>query len=85
MSETDRLADQIRRAFEGEAWHGDSLLEILAGVNAKTAAARSIPNAHTIWELLLHIQVWDDASIRRAGGTAVQPTGEKALQFFQPR
>jgi uncharacterized damage-inducible protein DinB len=77
MSETDRLADQIRRAFEGEAWHGDSLLEILAGVNAKTAAARPIPNAHTIWELLLHIQVWDDASIRRAGGTAVQPTGEK--------
>jgi uncharacterized damage-inducible protein DinB len=77
MSETARLADQIRRAFEGEAWHGDSLLEILAGVNAKTAAARPIPNAHTIWELLLHIQVWDDASIRRAGGTAVQPTGEK--------
>jgi uncharacterized damage-inducible protein DinB len=77
MSETARLADQIRRAFEGEAWHGDSLLEILAGVSAKTAAAHPIPNAHSIWELLLHIQAWDDVTIRRAGGTAVQPTGEK--------
>jgi uncharacterized damage-inducible protein DinB len=77
MSETARLADQIRRAFEGEAWHGDSLLEILAEVNAKTAAAHPIPNAHSIWELVLHIQVWDDVTIRRAGGTAVQPTGEK--------
>jgi uncharacterized damage-inducible protein DinB len=77
MSETAQLADQIRRAFEGEAWHGDSLLEILAGVSAKTAAAHPIPNAHSIWELLLHIQAWDDVTIRRAGGTAVQPTGEK--------
>ena len=27
MTETFRLADQIRRAFEGSAWHGDSVLE----------------------------------------------------------
>ena len=42
MSETARLADQIRRAFEGEAWHGDSVLEILKNVDAKQAAARPI-------------------------------------------
>ena len=34
MSETARIADQLRRAFSGEAWHGDSLLEILNGVAA---------------------------------------------------
>jgi hypothetical protein len=39
MTESVRLADQIRRAFEGNAWHGDSLLELLADVDAKTAAA----------------------------------------------
>ena len=77
MSETARLADQIRRAFEGDAWHGDSVLEILAGVTAKTAAARPIPNAHSIWELVLHIAAWDDAAIRRAGGSAVQLTDEE--------
>ena len=32
MSEVERLADQIRRAFEGEAWHGDSVREILRDV-----------------------------------------------------
>ena len=62
MSETARLADQIRRAFDGEAWHGDSLMEILAGANAKTAAAKPVPNAHSIWELWLHIAAvgWRD-------------------------
>jgi uncharacterized damage-inducible protein DinB len=71
MSETTRLADQIRRAFEGGAWHGDSVLELLANVDAGTAAARPIKNAHTIWELVLHINAWDDAVFRRTGGTAV--------------
>jgi len=68
MTETFRLADQIRRAFEGSAWHGDSLLEILADVSPKTAAAHPIKNAHSIWELLLHIAAWDDAVTRSIGG-----------------
>lgn len=72
MSETARLADQIRRAFEGEAWHGDSVREILANVDAATASARPIKNAHTIWELVLHIAAWDGVVVRRIGGTAVQ-------------
>jgi len=72
MSETARLADQIRRAFDGEAWHGDSLLELLADVDAKQAAAHPIQNAHSIWELVLHIAAWDDAVRRRTGGTAVK-------------
>jgi len=77
MSECARLADQIRRAFEGEAWHGDSLLEILRDVDAKTAAARPIKNAHTVWELVLHISAWDDAVLRRTGGTAVSLKDEE--------
>jgi uncharacterized damage-inducible protein DinB len=71
MTENRRLADQIRRAFEGEAWHGDSILEMLSDVTAKVAAQRPIPNAHSIWELLLHIAAWDGAVLRRAQGSAV--------------
>ena len=52
-SEAARIADQLRRAFDGEAWHGDSLFEILKGVSAKQAAARPVANAHSIWELVL--------------------------------
>jgi uncharacterized damage-inducible protein DinB len=71
MSECTRLADQIRRAFEGDAWHGDSVLEILSGVTGATAAARPIKNAHSIWELVLHIAAWDDVVRRRAEGSVV--------------
>jgi uncharacterized damage-inducible protein DinB len=81
MSETARLADQIRRAFEGEAWHGDSLLELLKGVNAATAAAKPIKNAHSIWELILHVAAWDDIVRQRIGGKALMPTDE---QNFPP-
>src|SRR3984893_12228291 len=72
MSETARLADQIRRAFDGDAWHGDSVLELLQGVNAKMAAAHPIKNAHSIWELVLDIAAWDGAVLTRTGGTAEQ-------------
>jgi uncharacterized damage-inducible protein DinB len=70
MSECARLADQIRRAFDGQAWHGDSLVEILSDVDAKTAAGHPIKNAHSIWELVLHIAAWDGSVLRRAEGSA---------------
>ena len=74
MSECTRLADQIRRAFDGEAWHGDALVEVLSNVSAAQAAARPIQNAHSIWEIVLHIGAWDRAVLRRIGGTAVNLT-----------
>jgi uncharacterized damage-inducible protein DinB len=77
MTECARLADQARRAFDGEAWHGDPLMTILADVDAKTAAARPIKDAHSIWELMLHIAFWDSAVTRRINGTAVNPTDEE--------
>ncbi len=75
--ETLRIADQLRRAFEGEAWHGPALLEILRGLTATGAAARPLPRSHCIWEIVLHIAVWDDVARRRMGGAVVQPTPEE--------
>jgi len=72
MSEAARIADQLRRAFDGVAWHGDSVFEILEGVTAARATARPIKGAHTIWELVLHIAAWDGAVLRRLGGAAVE-------------
>ena len=72
MTEATRIADQLRRAFGGEAWHGDSVFEILDGVTAAQAAAHPIKNAHSIWELVLHIAAWDGAVLRRMGGVAVE-------------
>jgi uncharacterized damage-inducible protein DinB len=68
MSEALRIADQLRRAFDGEAWHGDSLFEILQDVTAAQASSRPIPGAHSIWELALHIAAWDDVALRSLRG-----------------
>lgn len=76
-SEAARIADQLRRAFDGSAWHGPALLELLADVNASTAAVKPLPNAHSIWELVLHIAAWDGAAMRRLAGEKSQPTGEQ--------
>src|SRR6266446_4459410 len=72
MPEATRIADQLSRAFAGDAWHGDSVFEILDGVTAAQAAAHPIKNAHSIWELVLHIAAWDGAVLRRLGGVAVE-------------
>jgi uncharacterized damage-inducible protein DinB len=67
-SEVERIQSQLRRAFEGKAWHGPALLELLADVDAPKAAARPIADAHSIWELVLHIAAWDKAVANRLDG-----------------
>ena len=80
-SEAVLIADQLRRAFYGEAWHGPAVIELLADVDAATAAAKPIANAHSIWELVLHIAAWDHAAMVRLGGEKFQLTG---LDNFPP-
>jgi uncharacterized damage-inducible protein DinB len=72
MSEVDRIRDQFRRAFDGEAWHGPSVLALLNGVTAEQAAAHPIPGAHSIWELTQHIRAWEGACLRRLNGDPAQ-------------
>jgi uncharacterized damage-inducible protein DinB len=74
-SEASLIADQLRRAFEGNAWHGPAVLELLEDIDAATAAARPLPDVHSIWELVLHIAVWDAAALTRLDGSKCQPTG----------
>lgn len=63
-----RIADQLRRAFEGPAWHGPALRELLANVTAEQANARPLETAHSIWELTLHIEVWTHAALKSLSG-----------------
>jgi uncharacterized damage-inducible protein DinB len=72
MTEIERILDQLRRAYEGEAWHGPSVREALAGVTADQAHARPLKNAHSIWELAQHIAVWEDVGRRRLSGDRAQ-------------
>jgi uncharacterized damage-inducible protein DinB len=68
-SESSRIADQLRRAFEGEAWHGPDLKALLSDVKAARAHAHSLAGAHSIWELVLHIEVWTGAALQAIHGT----------------
>ena len=68
MSEVERIVKQFQRGFEGQAWHGPALLELLNGVEASDAATHPIPSAHSIWEIVLHIAAWKGAGVRRLDG-----------------
>lgn len=68
MSEINRILDQLKRAYEGEAWHGPSVKEVLAGVTAVQAAAKPLPNAHSIWDIVQHIAFWENGLRRRLAG-----------------
>ena len=71
MTEIERISDQQRRAFDKEAWCGSSLREALADVTPEKAAARPLANAHSIWEIVLHVAAWKGAVRRRIEGERV--------------
>ncbi len=72
-----RLDEQLRRALEGEAWHGPSVLEVLAGVSAEQAASYPIAGAHSMWELVLHLGSDYALVLRRLAGDGRRLTPEE--------
>jgi uncharacterized damage-inducible protein DinB len=61
----DTLLDELRRAWDGDPWHGDPVRRILDGVTAQQAAARPLPAAHGIWQIVLHMTAWTREVTRR--------------------
>jgi uncharacterized damage-inducible protein DinB len=68
MSEIQTIIDELKNIHDGDAWHGPSLKEILSGVSAEQAAAKPLANAHSIWELTLHVSAWEGVLMRRLAG-----------------
>ena len=77
MTEVERIEDQLRRAYEGEAWHGPSLKEALEGVTAREAAARPSGGAHSIWEIVNHIVAGEEIVRLRLAGEMARVTTEE--------
>jgi uncharacterized damage-inducible protein DinB len=65
QSETARIADQLRRVWDGDPWYGPNVVSVLRGVTPAQAAHRPIPQAHTVWEIALHITSWNREVLRR--------------------
>jgi uncharacterized damage-inducible protein DinB len=71
VNEIERIVDQLRRVFEGNAWSGPSVLEILAGITPEQAGAKPIPGAYSIRENVLHIETDEDVVRRRLLGEVI--------------
>ncbi|HEX6161012.1 MAG TPA: DinB family protein [Thermoanaerobaculia bacterium] len=78
----EALREDLHKVYDGDPWHGSSIKALLDGIDADTAAHRSIPGAHTIWELVLHMASWTrEVASRVAGADAKDPVDWPEPQF----
>lgn len=72
--DADRLIAELRRAHDGEPWHGPSRAALLADVEVPDALWQPGGGAHSIWETVLHMRSWTREVARRAfGGEPATP------------
>jgi len=76
MSELANIVGELKIIHRsGDAWHGPALRDVLTGLTPDAAAWR-LPNAHSIWEIVLHIAGWEEVFLRRLEGLlAASPEG----------
>lgn len=73
-SDFDALRDDLKQLYDGDPWHDGPITTLLKSVDARAAFRRTIPNCHTIWELVLHMTVWTrEVASRIRGADAKDP------------
>jgi len=72
-----RIAGQIRRSIFHEGWHGPAVLEVLHGLDAAKAGAKTPVATHSIWQLVQHMRCWHEAGIEAIAGKPL-PQSEEA-------
>ena len=75
-SDLEALRQDLHKVYGGDPWHGSSITEVLKGIDAEVAARRSIPHAHTIWEIVLHMTAWTREVASRVRGAAAKSPPE---------
>ena len=84
-SDFDSLRDDLRQVYDGDPWHGSPITAVLTGIDAETAARRTIPHGHTIWELVLHMAGWTrEVASRVRGNDAANPAEDWPSQPAKP-
>lgn len=66
-TELSRIINMLQNTYDGAAWHGASVMEILNNVTARQAF-QSSEDIHRICELVQHITAWRTFAIKRLGG-----------------
>ncbi len=80
MNELAWVERQLKEAYDGEPWHGPSLMASLKNVTSDQAALQPGALGHSIWELVLHLTAWENVVRRRLGAEVV--AGLSAEQDF---
>ncbi len=80
--ELARIDDELRRAYDGDCWHGPPLREVLKGVTAATAAAKHPDITHSAWVLVNHLAAWAEVVAQRI--TEWRAIGEPEAGNFPP-
>ena len=83
-TECNRIANQLASTISEEAWYGDSLRQILKEVSAKQAQAHPIPSAHSIWELLCHVESWVRFALGAVEGVPIPPWPAMPMELDWP-
>ena len=84
-TESKRSALELFSTINGEAWYGDSLRAILDGVTAEQARTIPFPNAHSIWEIVLHLDAWIEFFSGALEGVPIPPWPSMPYERDWPR
>lgn len=66
-TETSRIINMLQNTYNGAAWHGASVMEILNNISSRQAF-QSSEDIHRICELVQHITAWRIFAIKRLEG-----------------
>jgi len=65
--ENNKIINLLQQSFDGPAWHGPSVMEVLSTVTAHTAIQK-VSTSHTIIELVMHMTAWRNFVSKRLQG-----------------
>lgn len=73
-SEVSRLVDQLERAIDGDAWHGDPVMDVVARASVEQAGRKPHGASHSIRDIVRHMTAWTAEVHRRMNGApAAEP------------
>ena len=83
-TECNRIADLLASTVNGDAWYGDSIQEILEDVPAKKARIYPLPNGHSIWEMVSHVESWVKLALGALDGKPIPPWPAMPVELDWP-
>ncbi len=77
MAECANIVNTLRATYEGPAWHGAAVKEVLSKIPPDKLHAK-IGDGHTIIELILHMAAWRTYAIEKLNGNETYEVSEAA-------